>query len=81
MTQGWHRPCSSAGMMSETNLLEPEPRRKPRGEETTRVFWKPLLPEATEPRPIPGPRPASPPPYLLAPWPWPRGQFRIDPEA
>jgi hypothetical protein len=64
-----------------TNLLEPEPRPKERGKESTRITWKPALPEAEEPRPAPRPRAGSPVPYLLAPYPWPRGQFRIDPEA
>jgi hypothetical protein len=59
-----------------TNLLEPELRRKPRGEETTRMFWKPPLPDAVEPRPAPPPRRLTEVPYLLAPSPWPRGQFR-----
>jgi hypothetical protein len=62
-------------------LLQPEPRKKPRGEETTRVFWKPLLPDAVEPRAIPRPKLKDSVPYLLAPDPWPRGQFRVDPEA
>lgn len=66
-------------MNSAPNLAEPEPRRKPQGEETTRKFWKPPVLEAAQPRV----RPAVPPPapYLLAPRPWPRGQFRIDPEG
>ncbi len=63
-----------------TNLLEPEPRRKPRGEETTRVFYKPSLPEACEPRVAPAPRRLTEVPYLLAPSPWPRGRFRVLPE-
>jgi len=68
-------------MSNESSLLEPEPRGKLRGEETTRAFWKPRLPEASEPRTAPPPRAGAPVPYLLAPYPWPRGQFRIDPEA
>jgi hypothetical protein len=68
-------------MRNETSLLEPEPRGKQHGEETTRVFWKPALPEASEPQALPRPRAGLPVPYLLAPYPWPRGQFRIDPEA
>jgi hypothetical protein len=65
-------------MRNGSNLLEPEPRPKGREEGTTRVFWKPSLPEAAKPRPIADPRFV---PYLLAPPPWPRGQFRIDPEV
>ncbi len=68
-------------MSNEASLLEPEPRGKRHGEETTRAFWKPPLPEASEPRPVPRPKSGGPAPYLLAPYPWPRGQFRIDPEA
>jgi hypothetical protein len=68
-------------MSNGANLLEPEPRKKHRGEETTQIFWKPSLPEVTEPRYAPRPRSASSAPYLLAPHPWPQGQFRIDPEA
>jgi hypothetical protein len=68
-------------MSNEASLLEPESRGKRHGEETTRVFWKPLLPEANEPRPVPRPKSGGTAPYLLAPYPWPRGQFRIDPEA
>jgi len=63
-----------------TNLLEPEPRRKPRGEETTRVFCRPSLPDAHEPRQVPAPKRVMELPYLLAPAPWPRGQFRALPE-
>ena len=76
----WHGPCSSTGMRNETNLLEPEPRGARHGEATTRIFWKPALPEAVEPLPVPRPRAGHQVPYLLAPYPWPRGQFRIDPE-
>ena len=61
--------------------MEPEPRRKGLREETTRVFWKPALPEAREPRPVPPPRAGARVPYLLAPYPWPRGQFHVDPEV
>jgi len=68
-------------MRNEASLLEPEPRGKRHGEETTRVFWKPLLPEASAPRPVPGSKAGVPVTYLLAPYPWPRGQFRIDPET
>ena len=71
---------SKGGMGMGTYLLQPEPRRKPRGEETTRVFYKPSLPEAFEPRPAPPPRRLTELPYLLAPSPWPRGQFRVLPE-
>ena len=77
----WHEPCSKRDMRTASNLLEPGPHGKRRGEETTRVFWKPPLPEATEPRVgAPARNPAGAP-YLLAPRPWPRGQFRVDPEA
>jgi len=65
-------------MKNGPNLLEPEPRRKPLEEETARVFWSPPFPEFTERRKTPRPRP---PVHLLAPAPWPQGQFRIDPEA
>jgi hypothetical protein len=65
-------------MRNGSSLLEPEPRRKPLEEETPRVFSSPLLPEFTERRKVPRPRP---PVQLLAPPPWPQGQFRIDPEA
>lgn len=68
-------------MRNGSELLEPEPRKKPRGEETTRTFWKPSLPECNEPRQAPRPKPPAPMPYLLAPHPWPRGEFRINPEA
>ena len=64
-------------MRNGTNLAEPEPRRKDLEEPTTLGFWKPSLPEAREARPVPNPAAV---PYLLAPPPWPRGQFRIDPE-
>ena len=67
-------------MRNGSNLLEPEPRRKHPEEEATRTFWKPLLPDATEPRLVPRPK-TSQAHYLLAPPPWPQGQFRIDPEA
>jgi hypothetical protein len=66
-------------MRNGPDLLEPEPRRKPREEETTRAFWKPPLRESLEPRQVPTPKPALP--YLLAPHPWPKGEYRIDPEA
>jgi hypothetical protein len=65
-------------MRNPTPLAGPEPRRKRRGEETTRLFWKPALPEATVPR-IQAPK-AAVMPYLLAPSPWPQGQFKINPE-
>jgi hypothetical protein len=65
-------------MRNRTNLAEPEPRRGQRGEETTRLFWKPELPEATAPR-LHAPK-AAVVPYLLAPYPWPQGQFKINPE-
>ncbi|MBI3856000.1 MAG: hypothetical protein HY293_09955 [Planctomycetes bacterium] len=45
------------------------------------MFWKPSLPEAAEPRPLPLPKRRNEVPYLLAPHPWPQGEFRIDPEA
>ena len=61
------------------NLLEPEPKPGKKGEESTRIYWTPPLPDAGEARLVPKVRPAIP--YLLAPAPWPRGQFRIDPEA
>jgi len=51
-----------------------------RDEETTRFFQRLVLPTATEPRPMPEASAAKSDPYLLAPTPWPRGQFRIDPE-
>jgi hypothetical protein len=63
-----------------TNLLEPEPRRKPQGEETTRLYYKPALPEVFEPREAAAPKRVTEVSYLLAPAPWPRGQFRINPE-
>jgi hypothetical protein len=63
-----------------TTLAQPEPRRKPRGEETTRVYYRPGLPEAFEPRETAAPRRATDVPYLLAPAPWPRGQFRMHSE-
>jgi hypothetical protein len=75
--RSWHRACSSWHMSNGTHLAEPEPRRKRRGEETTRTFWKPPLPETREMRSV---LPVSRAPYLLAPPPWPKGQFRIDPE-
>lgn len=78
-TGSWHRACFLSDMNNGTNLAEPEPRRKGQDEATTRIFWKPALPESTEPRAVPPPM--APMPYLLAPHPWPRGQFRIDPEA
>ena len=59
-------------MSNATPLLEPESRSKLREKET----WKPALPEAQEPK-----RTGATVPYLLAPHPWPRGQFRVDPEA
>lgn len=69
-------------MSNATPLMEPEPRDKKRGEETTRAFWKPALPEAQGPRPAAPARAGSrPQPYLLAPPPWPKGQFCVDPEA
>lgn len=68
-------------MKTGSNLLEPEPRGKRRGEETTRQFWKPPLPDAAEPREAPVPKARGAVPYLLAPAPWPQGQFRIDPES
>lgn len=71
---------SKGDMGMGTNLLGPERRRKPRGEETTRVFWKPALPDAYETREASAPRRLIDLPYLLAPSPWPRGQFRVLPE-
>jgi hypothetical protein len=70
-------------MRNGSDLLEPEPRRKHPEEETTRILWKPPLPEFTEPRAIPQPKRAYHVSHLLAlaPPPWPQGQFRIDPEA
>jgi hypothetical protein len=70
-------------MRNGSDLLEPEPRRKHPEEETTRILWKPSLPESTEPHVIPWPKRAIRVPYVLAlaPPPWPQGQFRIDPEA
>ena len=65
-------------MRNGPNLLEPEPRRKPWEEKTTRVFTNPAQPEFTERRKVPRP---APPVRLTAPAPWPQGQFRIDPEA
>ena len=62
------------------NLLEPEPKPATKGEETTRILWTPPLPDAEQARLVPKIRPITQP-YLLAPAPWPRGQFRIDPEA
>jgi hypothetical protein len=56
-------------------IVQPDPRNK------TRRFWKPDLPEAQEARPVPAPKGPPTIPYLLAPHPWPRGQFRMDPEA
>ena len=56
--------------------LEPDPRSN-----KTRRFWKPELPEAQEARSLPPPKGTPTVPYLLAPHPWPRGQFRVDPEA
>jgi len=75
----WHTACFSWGMRTEANILEPEPRRKPQGEETTRHFWQPALWDGVERRQAPRPGPSAA--YLLAPPPWPRGQFRVDPEA
>jgi hypothetical protein len=51
-----------------------------RDEETTRFFQRLVLPTPAEPRPMPEVSPAKANPYLLAPTPWPRGQFQIDPE-
>ena len=68
-------------MSNATPMLEPESRSKLREEEPTRLSWKPALPEAQEPQRIPPLRTRGAVPYLLAPDPWPRGQFRVDPEA
>ena len=65
-------------MNNATPMLEPESRSKLLEEEPTRLYWKPSLPEAQEPQWVP---PLRTVPYLLAPHPWPRGQFRVDPEA
>jgi hypothetical protein len=67
-------------MSNATITMEPEPRNRREGQETTRVFWKPALPETQEPRIVPPPKGGAIP-YLLAPHPWPRGQFVVDPEA
>lgn len=68
-------------MSTMTPMLEPESRSKLRDEEPTRLYWSPSLPEAQEPKAGPLPRAGATVPYLLAPHPWPRGQFRVDPEA
>jgi len=51
-----------------------------RDEETTRFFRRLVMPTPTDLRPMPEASAAKADPFLLAPSPWPRGQFRIDPE-
>ena len=68
-------------MRNETPLLEPGSRPRNQHTETTRLHWKPPLPEASDPRLVPLHRAEPKVPYLLAPRPWPQGQFRVDPEA
>jgi hypothetical protein len=68
-------------MSTTTPMLGPESRSKLRDGAPTRLSWKPSLPEAQEPKPAPPPSAEATVPYLLAPHPWPRGQFRVDPEA
>ncbi len=67
--------------MRNAPLMEPEPRRKHPEEEPTRLWLRPALPEAVEPRTVRLPKSNRAMPYLLAPPPWPRGEFRVDPEA
>jgi hypothetical protein len=72
------RPCRGTrvaqhpAMSNATPMVEPGP---------TRPLWVPELSEAEEPRAVPSPREVVAVPYLLAPSPWPRGQFLVDPEA
>jgi len=74
-------------MRNQAPLAEPGPHRKARGEESTRYFWKPMrdrkpVPAEAGPlRPLPVSMANVRVAYLLAPRPWPQGQFRIDPEA
>jgi hypothetical protein len=60
---------------------KPGRRRGSRDDETTRFFQRLVLPAPTSlppMAPLPGPEVD---PFLLAPSPWPKGTFRIDPEA
>jgi hypothetical protein len=60
---------------------KPGTRSGSRDDETTRKFFRPVQIATTEPRPVTMPPMPKEDPFLLAPSPWPRGQFRIDPES
>ena len=60
---------------------KPDRRRGSRDDETTRFFQRLVLPVPNSLSPmasLPGP---AEDPYRLAPSPWPKGTFRVDPEA
>ncbi len=64
-----------------TTVETMERRSGPRDEEITRRFRLTALPAPVEPRPEPTKNSEIPAGYLLAPQPWPRGQFVIHPEG
>jgi hypothetical protein len=75
-TRVWHEPC----FLEDMTIAAAEPVVHPenREQETTRLLRRlspPLEPQTPANHALP--RPDF---YLLAPAPWPRGQFRIDPE-
>jgi hypothetical protein len=58
----------------------PGRRNGSKDEETTRFFQRLVLPVPTDVPPATRSTGAIQDPYLLAPAPWPKGSFRIDPE-
>jgi hypothetical protein len=60
---------------------KPGQRSGSRDDETTRFFQRLVLPVPTDVRPMAPDAAVKENPYLLAPAPWPKGSFRIDPEA
>jgi hypothetical protein len=67
-------------MMNSTPLLAKGPRRK-RAREFRRIFWESGLTEVHEPREVLPPARPERVPTVLAPAPWPQGEFRPDPES
>jgi hypothetical protein len=67
-------------MTNETPLVAKGPRRK-RARIFRRIFWETELIEVHEPRELLPPPRLERNPAIMAPAPWPKGEFRVDPEA